>query len=289
MQFNGKFWARSNNKMLYIDSSNRRYELAPCFFKPEVLAKYRSLPSKYRIDEGFLMSEDEGWILRSCYTASNGEIYCYLCDLSDLPEEEQAYWQVHNLSDPKGKQSPLAIERDFFCSFENSAKQGLTKALKKLRQIEISIDNSEYKVWEPKENLEQMINEIALPQVEEYKQYRDDFLLPLARLIIEGFQYENLKRWALKLGINIKNDCGVHNRYGSLQLLKQCLASLHDSHKAEKAVKPLLRLNDEKSARSSHGGKSPQEKIVITTKDILNQVTKAIIDISQLLETEINE
>ena len=121
-----------------------------------------------------------------------------------------------------------------------------------------------------------MSNEVMLPLMEENKQYRDEFLLPLARFVIEGFIVKNLKQWAKELGIQLKEE------NGSLTILTKCLSQLCGIEQARKVMKPLRDLQSEKSARSSHGGKADEKNVVAKSQEHLELVTEAIIDIVQI-------
>ena len=279
-----KFWVKSkiNGNMVLIDASDpieaSKNDLAKAYFKSEVLAKYRSQPSKYQISDSCIKCKSEDWILQSCYTSSNNEIYCYLWDLYLLPDSEQEYWKIYNLKSPTGKANFLAIKRDFFCSFESFEKEKLSETLKKLQNTKIKIGSKSLEIWKPKEDFEQMLNEVMLPQVEEYKQYRDEFLLPLSRLVVEGFSKEKLFEWVFYL----KED--FLKTFSSLTILENCLKNLSDEEKAKKTIKPLKYLHKEKSSRSSHGGKSVKINMISESKMILKEVTTSINDIIQIIK-----
>jgi len=257
------------------DSSHER---SCAYFDPQVLLRYTGQPDKYLVEDSYIKSKEEGWILQSLCYSSCGEVYCYLYDLSLLPEKEQAHWRPDNLEDPEGTESSLARERDFFCSFDNSTKQELVCVLKNLGEMRFQVGDTNLVIWSPREDFDQMVNEVVLPLTEENKQYRDGFLLPLARLVIEGFEEKKLKKIAVSLGVSIEKP-------GSLNALELFLARLCGDKKiAVEVLKPLRDLQNEKSARASHGGKEREKTMVTKANSTLAAATESIAAILQIIK-----
>jgi len=289
MQSDKKFWVRSRKTsvMMFVDCSvacDSESELDLVFFDPELLTRYQFIPCKYIVGEGSIESKDGQLMLKSCYEASNGDIYCYRYDLLHLPEKEFLYFKLFNLNSSDGEENPIARNRDLYCSFDDFEKEGLSWRLKNFQKLleELRKDKKITGIWRPKEGgLEEMINEIVLPRVQEYKQYRDGFLLPLARLVIEGFVSKELREWASMVEVSTTTEDG--RELGTLAILKKCLVTLCGESEAAGVVKPLEKLQREKSARSSHGGKEPEAAVIEKSKDILKEVTKSIVDITKIM------
>ena len=279
-QRNLQFFTRCihSNCFRRITCSDPQHELDKVFFAAEVLARYRSCPSQYTIGDGFIRCHKDGWILNSLYITSNNEVYCYLYDLSLLPNKEQRYWKIYNLKSRLGKEDRLEIKRNFFCSFDDGPLSNLLRILQNFQTLRFGKDSLQ--IWNHTLSIEEMINEIAMPLIEEDKHYKDQFLLPLARLIIEGFSQANLKWLAEELDIDSSAE-----KLGSLSLLEKCLIALSDKDQASIAIAPLRHLQDEKSSRSSHGGKSPKQNIVKEAKQILSNVTKSLDSIATIINT----
>src|SRR3989339_358239 len=232
-----KFWVRCRitGKMCEVCVGDSSHERSCAYFDPQVLLRYTGQPGKYLVEDSYIKSKEEGWILQSLCYSSCGEVYCYLYDLSLLPEKEQAHWRPDNLEDPEGTESSLARERDFFCSFDNSTKQELVCVLKNLGEMRFQVGDTNLVIWSPREDFDQMVNEVVLPLTEENK----------------------LKKIAVSLGVSIEKP-------GSLNALELFLARLCGDKKiAVEVLKPLRDLQNEKSARASHGGKE-REKTMVT-------------------------
>lgn len=87
------------------------YELSPAFFRPEVLQKYRGDHDKYTVEERTIRCRG-GWELRDYDVNDAGQVHAYICDLRELPYQEQMYWKSFNEM-PKGRISDRAIKNDF--------------------------------------------------------------------------------------------------------------------------------------------------------------------------------
>lgn len=293
-----KFYVCINGQTTSIDIQDPKirdpkYGLLQTYFDPEVLTRYRSRPSLYVIRENSSITcRKEDWILLSCYISSHHEIHCNLYDLSLIPEYEQAHWQSYNLQSHIGTRNTLSVQRDLYCSFDNSSKQNLEEALNIIQEIKVT--SQHLPIWEPKEPDElpqntlpedsnkksffEMMNEINVPLVEEKKHYRDNFLLPMSRLVIEGFIFTNLKAWATELKISLDE------KDRSLVTLKKCIAHFVGNDNATTMIAPLKNLHIEKSARASHGGKSNEKEMIQKATSLLDDVTKALNDISQCIK-----
>ena len=101
----------SNPKMLgdYADSSRLR-SMTPVYFNREVLSRYASEPSRYKVTAGRIWCLDLWGLDISTNTA--GLIEVYLGELGSLPEGEQAHWLAHNVP-PEGRMDEGRFRRDF--------------------------------------------------------------------------------------------------------------------------------------------------------------------------------
>ena len=71
------------------------FELSPAFFKPEVLQKYKGDSDKFTVSERDIYCRG-GWGLRSYDVNKAGQVHAYICDLRNLPYQEQLYWLSYN-------------------------------------------------------------------------------------------------------------------------------------------------------------------------------------------------
>ena len=86
------------------------YETSPAFFRPDVLAKYKSDQEKYQIESRRILCRG-GWDLRYDVNAAD-QVSVYICDLHHIPHSEQLYWASFN-EEPKAGISKRAYETDF--------------------------------------------------------------------------------------------------------------------------------------------------------------------------------
>lgn len=270
--------SRKTGKMFSVNLFDKEHELEFAYFDPKVLTRYTSLSDHYRIEDDSIKCAD---FILPYYVNSKNEVCVYLYDLSLLPDLEVDYWRIHNLKYSHGDYPVLADKRDLYCEFDNSEKQELVFILKQLREVRTT--EQDLAIWEPKEDFEQMSNEVVIPLIEDYRQYRDLFLLPLARLVIEGFSEKKLKEIAKLLKIELQ-DKEHGNKLGTLNILQKCLESLSDKEKAKSIIQPLKDLQKEKSAKSSHGGGMREGQVVAKAKDVLTSVTKSIAEIVKVFK-----
>lgn len=280
-----KFWVRdrASLKMMQLPCNDRRHELSPAFFSPEVLLRYQQFPSKYEISIGSIRCEKAGWILQSCYVSSAKEVYCYLCDLALLPESEQDYWRSFNLQLPIGSESDTAISCDFLAEFaeEVSGVNRLRRALNSFEPLYLDKE-TQCQIWKPQEgSIDEIISKIHPPLIEEYEAYRN-FIGTLARATTEGFDEDAIKKWAHKLRVALDSNAR------SLGALKACLRHLSSEEMAKSIHSPFHKLHREKSAISSHGGKrSKQNQSFIQTAVVcLRQITEAVEKLAKIVSLE---
>ncbi len=89
------------------------FEISPAFFRPEVLSQYEADRDKYTIDErGRTIRCRNAWILKSFDVNEAGQIHAYICDLRNLPYQEQLHWLSFN-EEPKADISQSAFTHDF--------------------------------------------------------------------------------------------------------------------------------------------------------------------------------
>ncbi len=87
-------------------------DLSHASFRPDVLAKYKADSQKYTVREASISCRG-AWYLRSYWTNDAGQVCAYICDLRDLPHEEQRYWSLYN-EDPKTTRLPdHVVKTDF--------------------------------------------------------------------------------------------------------------------------------------------------------------------------------
>ena len=98
----------------YFDAEHNDlpYEVSPAFFRPDVLLKYKADRDKYVIDERHRRITCRGiWLLKGFDINEAGQVHAYICDLRNLPYQEQLHWKGYN-EKPKGTISNRAFVND---------------------------------------------------------------------------------------------------------------------------------------------------------------------------------
>lgn len=110
-----KYSCNPNNLSNYFgkNKGNPHY-LTPVYFRLEVMQKYFSNPSKFRVDDS-IVEMISRWSLRIDNNHSEA-IVVFLGDLGGLPTQEQKYWQSYNIA-PLGGISRVAFSRGFLAEF----------------------------------------------------------------------------------------------------------------------------------------------------------------------------
>ena len=87
------------------------FELSPAFFRPDVLLKYNSNTDKFTVSERTIRCRGS-WTLKGYDINDAGQVHAYICDLRNLPYQEQLHWKSYN-ENPKSGISERAITNDF--------------------------------------------------------------------------------------------------------------------------------------------------------------------------------
>ncbi|MEZ0579283.1 hypothetical protein [Nocardioides sp. MH1] len=100
-----------NPRLLGDHADNSRlHSMTPVYFSREVLNRYASEPSRYKVTASRIWCLDLWGLDISTNTA--GLIEVYLGELGALPEGEQAHWLAHNIP-PEGEMDEGRFRRDF--------------------------------------------------------------------------------------------------------------------------------------------------------------------------------
>lgn len=96
---------------LQAQGTSLPFELSPAFFRPDVLLKYKGDSDKYTVEQRDIYCRS-AWRLRGYDINKAGQVHAYICDLRNLPYQEQLYWKSHN-EEPKAGISERAVANDF--------------------------------------------------------------------------------------------------------------------------------------------------------------------------------
>jgi hypothetical protein len=190
----------------YFVPSDKPLETSPVFFKPEVLLKYKENPEKYTLGQRSISCRSS-WSLKTYDINEAGQVHTYLCYLGHLPNSEQLYWKSFN-EKPKAPISNRAYKTDFLGQWDLSYEP-----LSELMQALEKLEKGKPELWScTNRNLYDQLNYVVTDSEKEWS----DEILTLDKLVVEGFNYEYLKKTAKSLNC-FKPD------FRSIKLLKEVL------------------------------------------------------------------
>jgi hypothetical protein len=221
----------------YFMESDLPYELSPAFFRPEVLAKYKADSEKYKVTERTISCRGT-WYLDSIDTNEQGQVHAYICDLRDLPYEEQLHWKAHN-EPPKGGISKRAFVNDFQGDWCNEYNPLLC-----VKQTLRHWHENGVPWWTLRsKNLFDKVNYPVTSSADEWM----NELLNLDQLVVEGFEGKWARKQAEALGR--KPD----KQLGSLKLIEECLIGFGlDPEEASRAMSGLQEVHSLRSKLKGH-------------------------------------
>jgi hypothetical protein len=217
-------------------------EMSPAFFRPEVLAKYKSDKDKYQLEQRSIRCRG-AWSMQTFDVNAAGQVHTYLRYLRMLPYEEQLYWQSFN-EWPKG----LISRRAYLADFEGSWVSAYEPLGALTRKLAI-LDGAAPQWWKPRgEELARAVHYPISTSADEWI----ESILSLDQLVVEGFQEKLLRRLAASLGR------GPETEWRSLKLLAECLlAKGADESEVASAVQSLRDVHD---LRHLKGHVAPSKK-----------------------------
>ena len=156
------------------------FEVSPAFFRAEVLSKYKADRDKYTIHEASRFITCRGaWELKSYDINEAGQVHAYICDLRNLPYQEQLHWKSHN-EEPKGTISTRAYENDFQGTW-SSRITALERVLRTLRRWV----QQRFDWWQIQD--EAILLRVNTPVSNSKDEWAQSFL-DLSKAVIERFQ-----------------------------------------------------------------------------------------------------
>ncbi|MGB3211310.1 MAG: hypothetical protein WBB19_11445 [Desulforhopalus sp.] len=221
----------------YFTESELPFEITPGFFRPEVLAKYKSDREKYRLDTRSVSCRG-AWHLETFDINSAGQVHTYLIYLSRLPYEEQLHWKQYN-EKPKAPLSDRAIKTDFDGQFYEDYDP-LPSLKRKLE--ELHSQGSEW--WVLRD--EKAPDKVHYPYTESKDEWAEE-ILNLDQLLIEGLQEKWLRKRAKELG------CKPDDRLRALKLMEVILVAINfDQDHAKEIMTPFHIVHNLRSILKGH-------------------------------------
>lgn len=216
-------------------------ELSPAFFKPEVLAKYKSDREKYDL-EGRSVGCRGTWHLKTFDINEAGQVHTYLVYLRDLPYSEQVYWQSFN-EWPKAWLSKRAIETDFMGQFST-----IHDSLISLKSKIMALDEEKPEWWNVRGK--PLRDAVHYPATESSAEWGNE-LLALDQLVVEGFLESKLR--ALATGAGVSVEAG----WRSLKLLEAIVESRgRTAEEAKAIIAPFRQLHELRTTMKGHSAGS---------------------------------
>lgn len=181
------------------DQNTLPFHTSPASFRPEVLTKYKADSDKYTVREGSISCRAV-WCLRSCWVNDAGQVCSYICDLRDLPYEEQLHWALHNEKPKTTKIPDRVIKTDFAGMWPN--EDDLTPAGLLIHQLHLWVrDDVPWWKWAAEDSPE----ELTVPLTESRKEWLEA-CLALSNGVVEGFNLAAIRTRLRKAGSDYKNE-----------------------------------------------------------------------------------
>ncbi len=232
----------------YFVESELPYGTSPAFFKPEVLLRYKQDPKRYRIQERIIECK---WAWSLQYDVNEeGQIHVYICDLANLPHQEQLYWKSFN-EKPRGGISKRAFKTDFQASWDldYDPLRALKEILAKFPDRDCG--NSPCPIWKmPKVPETRDVNFLNYVVTETRKEWEDQ-ISALAQILVEGLSQKYIIKLAEEL--NCRDE---EKKLRSIKLLEKIMeAKAVPDTDIKMVTKPLVQLWGYRSELISHSGK----------------------------------
>lgn len=227
----------------YFTECDLPFELSPVFFRPEVLARYKADPEKYKLDDRSISCRN-AWYLKTYDINEASQVHTYLVYLADLPISEQRYWKAFNEA-PKAGISKRAFETDFQGEWSSQYDP-----LEGIKQSVRSLNETKPAWWSPRAS--SLFETTRYPFTDSEKEWSDE-ILALDHLVVEGFGERALKALTEHAGGALSHNSGALN---ALVAALQARGLREDE--AVKTVAPFKVLHHLRSKVKGHS--SPQEK-----------------------------
>jgi hypothetical protein len=258
----------------YFVESDLPFSTSPAFFKPEVMLRYKQNPNKYEIENRSINCRGT-WFLRYDIN-QEGQVHVYLCDLGDLPYEEQIYWKAFN-EGPKGGISSRAYKTDFLAEWDidydplDSLKQTLDH-FPFANQF-----NLKRPIWEKPDGANSF-SRLAYVVTDSKKEWEDQ-VLELAKLIVDRFRKKELRKLAAAIGCDDPT-------LGSLKLLRICLENLGvESEIVSEIGDPLQTLWYLRSSGIAHfGDAAPEVDLKEHYRQLLSSIDNSMKRLAEFIE-----
>jgi hypothetical protein len=222
------------------------WHISPAFFRPDVLHRFKSDREKYRLDDRSISCRG-AWSLKTYDINEAGQVHTYIKYLSNLPYEEQLYWQAFN-EWPSGTISARAFETDIEGTW--STQYDPLASLK--RKITV-LDAAPPPWWRSRDAA---LHTAARHPVTTSSDEWANEILALDQLIVEGFVVTGLREIATRIGQPVETP------WASLKVLEACLIGQgRTAEQAKAVVAPLFELHALRTPLRGHGAVALSQKL----------------------------
>lgn len=212
----------------YFQKSKLPWEISPAFFRAEVLHRFKADPEKYSLEERSISCRN-AWYLKTYDINEAGQVHTYVGYLTDLPYEEQLYWQAFN-EWPRGPISRRAFQTDIIGDWhlEHEPLGALKHTISKLDALSPA--------WWKKRG-DELAEAVHYPATDSVKEWADE-ILSLDQFLVEGFLLKPLRALAEEGGRTVESS------WGPLRVLQEVLSAKgHSDDSAKALVVPMQRLH----------------------------------------------
>lgn len=171
------------------------FELSPAFFGAEVLSRYKNDTEKYSIEDRDIYCRD-AWQLRDYDLNEAGQVHVYICDLRNLPYQEQLYWKSFN-EEPEAGISERALRNDFL-----NQRVGTINSFERIKRILRQWEQADVPWWKLRDPTS--ISRVTKPLTSSRDEWANSFT-NLAQLVVEGFSVEAIRIKLEQIGVPWQN------------------------------------------------------------------------------------
>ena len=253
------------------------FQVTPAFFRPEVLTKYKADTEKYTVESNSISCRGT-WYLKGYDVNDAGQIHAYLCDLGNLPFEEQLHWKSFN-EYPKASLSERVVRRDFGGQW--STEYNSLDALK--RQCR-EIQDSNAPWWTIRDPA--LLRKLNDPLTDTRDEWANEFLY-LDQLLVESLNERWLRSRAKELART-----KVDGRR-ALKLVEECLIGFgFDEVRAREVMTPFHIVHTLRSELKGHASgstaKQREKEARLAHGSLLQQFRKTCQDCEESLKVIAN-
>lgn len=193
-------------------------DLSMVFFDKEVMYKYENDSEKFTIRDRSIECRDY-WYLRYSMSDDKSQVIVYLCDLSNLPYEEQKHWKRFN-EEPNSKLPKHVIKNDFMGEWHDCVDP-LKMLMITLREFpKCKFSGTEVEIWVEK-------NKGSIRSLDniKYLKYgtKDEWEIKIdnaCQIFVEGLNKSAINTLAKHFDCSVGGSKSINNLRGCLEAIE---------------------------------------------------------------------